>query len=607
MRPSQTILVLDDLRNSFVGPLHRKGVELHADDGQTVLDVYQQWLLLMIDLGYLHHDTLKRTSQRLFTDMVKADVLELNNAFAELLHLVRCKSNKGFKVLCASISPHLFPLIREDVGHMMQGDVYSAKRLIQLFSYTGRLSLNKIDLTQQCLEEYLEIEEKLNDQYLPSTLLSSLNRIIQGWLKAFDPTRIHFQHGPGGVAGHGRTSLAVKYKDLTYDDRLTYAFGDPWWSVGPVRSTLDRISSTVFVPKSYKTFRTISMEPSTLQYTQQGVWREIERVVSGSAFLRNRIGFREQARNQRLAQIGSINRNYATLDLSAASDSVSYAIVKKLFRGTKLLRFLVATRSTHTLLPDGRLIALKKFAPMGSALCFPIETIIFAAICQYVTREHGVSGDYSVFGDDIIVPTQTAEDVMYVLETLGFSVNRSKSFYDPNTWFRESCGGEYCDGFDVTPVRVSRKYNNKVQLVRLSGLIDLANSAYDYGFRHLRHFFIRKLRQSGYRILFSPVALRGDNYTNYHAKKRWNPNYQRYEVRASMPQAKFVPNQDESIALRHWLESCHHRIKCEFGFTSRVGRSTVLLKDRWLSGPEEMSDQHYLLAWDSDRINCHPI
>lgn len=590
MRPSQTILVLEDLRKLCAGPVHRNGFRLESDDTETVMDIYQQWLLLMLDLGYLHHVTLKRDAQRLLSDMVKADVLVLNNAFAELLHRVRCQDFKGFKALCRPISSHLYPLIKDDVNKLSESDVYAAKRLIAIFSYTSRLTLHKIDLTQECLDAYMAVEDSISD-YLPRHLVSDLNKIIRRWLTSFDPTRLHFKHGPGGVAGHGRTSLQSKYKDLTYDARTSYVFGEPHWCQSPIRSSLDRISSTIFVPKSYKTFRTISMEPSTLQYLQQGVWSEIDRVVGSSGYLRNRIGFHEQERNQRLARDGSISRNYATIDLSAASDSVSYKLVKRLFRKTALLPYLIATRSDRTLLPDGRLIDLKKFAPMGSALCFPVETIVFAAICQYVTREHGVTGDYSVFGDDIIVPTQCVEDVILILETLGFSVNRSKSFYHRDCWFRESCGAEYCDGFDVTPMRVSRKYKSEDKLLHLVGLIQLANNAYDRGFVNLRHFFIRKLRKSRYKMLFAPTELKGESYTNFHLKSRWNSDLQRNEFKATGFKVKPPKKQDESIRLRHWYESTHQRTDAGDGFVSRIDRVTVSVKDRWRAAPIEDLDQ----------------
>jgi hypothetical protein len=361
-----------------------------------------------------------------------------------------------------------------------------------------------------------------------------------------------------------------------------------------IKSRLDRISQTIFVPKSYKTFRTISMEPATLQYTQQGVLREIDRVVSESRYLRNHIGTRDQTRNQRLAKEGSISRNYATIDLSAASDSVSYALVKKLFRGTKLLRFLVATRSPRTLLPDGRLIDLKKFAPMGSSLCFPVETLIFASICAFVTREHDVSGDFSVYGDDIIVPTQCVDDVMLILETLGFSVNTSKSFYDRDCWFRESCGAEYCDGFDVTPMRVSRKYASHLRDERIVSLNKLATRAYNRGYRNLRYFFLRKLRASKVTPLFNPQTLESDNYTNFHTKRRWNHDLQRIDCWVSTLQPTKPTEQDEAIRLRHWLEVTQSRESLEDGFVSRVDRPFVLIRDRWMSKPFEEHDQFFI-------------
>jgi len=596
MRPIQTILVLEDLRSSFSSPLSRKGIELTFDDNQTVLDVYQQWLLLMTDLGYLPHGTLERDARRLLTDMVTKDVLDLNNAFAELLSRVRTQNSKGFKALCKQISSHLFAMLKDDFERMLIGDVLSAKKLIQVFSFTSRLTLKDIDLTQQCLIDYVKIEDNM-PSYLPRGLLASLSNIIKRWVSPFDPTRLRAQHGPGGVAGHGRTSIEVKYKDLTSDALLEYAFGAPHWVQSPIRSHLDRISHTIFVPKSYKTFRTISMESTTLQYKQQSVWREIDRVVGGSRYLRNRIGFHEQERNQRLAQIGSLNRSYATIDLSAASDSVSYALVKKLFRGTKLLRFLVATRSTRTLLPDGRLIDLRKFAPMGSALCFPVETLIFAAVCEFVTREHDVNGDFSVFGDDIIVPTQCVEDTILILETLGFSVNREKSFYSQDCWFRESCGAEYCDGYDVTPMRISRKYQSRERLVHMVGLIDLANASYERGFRNLRIFYLRKLKEAGYDALFASTEVLSDNYSNYHVRRRWNGRYQRIECEVSTITTR-ISEGDEDIRLRHWFESTAEReldTSSFFeGFRSNVGPVIVRVQGRWRAKPYESLDQDFI-------------
>lgn len=341
------------------------------------------------------------------------------------------------------------------------------------------------------------------------------------------------------------------------------------------------------------------MEPPALQYLQQGVWGEIDRLIRSNKFMRRHFDVHDQTRNQRFAKKGSLDRSYATLDLSAASDTVSYELVKQVFKGTWLLRYLVACRSPLTQLPDKSIVTLKKFAPMGSSLCFPIETIIFAAICTLVTREHHISEDFTVYGDDIIVPTSCASRAMEVLTTLGFKVNTSKSFYQSTCWFRESCGGEYCDGYDVTPVKVSRKYASVDLDVRIAKLIELANNAYVRDYRNLRYFFIRKLRDLGYKPLFSPTEILADNYTNYHAKKRWNPYLQRIEVKVSTLISKCtktdLQQQDETIRYHHWLNSTANRKTIGDGFESVICKPMVSrVKETWRAKPYEELDQQFI-------------
>lgn len=590
MRPYQSLRVLETLRNSFSVTLRRKGVILSNDDSQTTLDVYQQWLHLMIDLDYLHPESLIRDARRLWQDITKVDVLDLNNAFAECLSLTRHRQTKGFKALCSSISTHLYALLKDDIVRLEEGDTESAKRLIQLFSYTSRLTLSDIDLSQQCLDDYMAVEDRLTNLELPIEYVKQLNHTIKRWFGRFDPEPIIPGHGPGGVANEGRCSIEEKYMLLSSDQMLTYCFPDAIVVNEQNRGQLVRMSETLFVPKSYKTFRTISMEPATLMFYQQGVQRAIYNQVRRGP-LNRYMGFEDQTRNQELARKASIDGYYATIDLSSASDSVSYELVKKVFKGTWLLKYLVALRSKWTLLPDGRIVELKKFAPMGSALCFPIETIIFAAICDNVTREHGVPGQYSVYGDDIILPADCGERLIEVLTLLGFVTNVSKSFISKDCWFRESCGGEFCWGVNVTPMKVSRKYNHRSDDIRFTALIALANSAYSLNFRHLRYFFIEKMRRLGIIPLFSPTSLLSDNYTNYHAKRRWNKNLQRIEVLTSKSvtsySKKALHEQDEHIRYLHWLVSTAERTSLDADFQSVTCKPIAYVKETWqLKGPE---------------------
>lgn len=622
MRPIQAILALETISDSLKCPVRRNGLDLTLRDRRTVIEVYQQWLCLFLDLGILPSCRFETMARRLLTDLLERDVLEVNKSFAELLYSVRVQRPKGFKGLCSRVSPHLYSLVKDLWKRCLSGDVFAAKPLTQLFSYTSRLSLQDIDLTEECLRDYLRVESSIDDRY-PESLCHDLNITIRSWLKDFDSSNLHFRHSNGAVAEKGVRSLEAKYECLTSDQMLTFCFGDPWWSVRS-SSKLRRVSRTRFVPKSYKTFRTISMEPATLMYIQQGVWNEIRTLVSRTPYLRNHIGFDDQERNQKLARIGSLNRNYATIDLSSASDSVSYELVKKLFKGSKVYKYLIGTRSSMTLLPSGITLKLKKFAPMGSALCFPVETIIFAAVCDLVTRRHGVAADYSVYGDDIIVPTQCVGDVVNVLFALGFVTNSDKSFSRTDCWFRESCGAEYCDGYDVTPMRVSRKYTHHKRDVRLSELMSLANMAYDRGYFTLRSYFIRKLfgqvvryrfHQKGKKFqyidgpilpMFGLLALKSDESTNFHLKHRFNPDLQTEEVYCTKVYTETARG-SEDLRLRHWFEETQNRdvrpsrhdldaskklakIRSryrDYDCKSLIGKSTVVVTMDWVIRPSE--------------------
>jgi hypothetical protein len=120
---------------------------------------------------------------------------------------------------------------------------------------------------------------------------------------------------------------------------------------------------------------------------------------------------------------------------------------------------------------------------MGSALCFPVEAMVFLTVCfMGIERELSVPlsdiGDVKpyisrvrVFGDDIIVPRDYVLSVVDELSTFGYKVNISKSFWTGR--FRESCGREYYDGHDVSIVKVRRIFPTRRQ--DASGVISLVS------------------------------------------------------------------------------------------------------------------------------------
>lgn len=150
--------------------------------------------------------------------------------------------------------------------------------------------------------------------------------------------------------------------------------------------------------------------------------------------------------HRRLARESSVTQEFATIDMSNASDTVSRVVVRCLLPEA-WHTLLDSLRATHTRVGK-RWVLLEKFSSMGNGFTFELETIIFAAIGREAHRLLGLDPDLvKAYGDDLIVDTKAASLVMAVLEWLGFTPNMNKTFVEGR--FRESCGGDYFDGIPV--------------------------------------------------------------------------------------------------------------------------------------------------------------
>lgn len=200
------------------------------------------------------------------------------------------------------------------------------------------------------------------------------------------------------------------------------------------------------VPKTAKVHRTIAIEPLWNGYVQKG----IDQVLRIS-LKRVGIDLSDQSKNQRFARIGSfpeVNDPFVTIDLSAASDSVSIGLCKLLLPPA-WYALLMACRSpcfiTDT---DTAPRRFNKIASMGNGFCFPLETLIFSSLVHAVYDETKHKR-FAVYGDDIIVHQGAALRLIELLNYVGFSTNTDKTFiFGP---FRESCGADYFEGVDVRP------------------------------------------------------------------------------------------------------------------------------------------------------------
>lgn len=209
-------------------------------------------------------------------------------------------------------------------------------------------------------------------------------------------------------------------------------------------SSLSEVKGAVLftVPKKTEIDRCACKEPDINMFLQKGVGSHIRRRL-----LKFGINLNDQSINRGLAKQGSIDDSLATLDLSSASDTICVEVVRTLLPDDWFL-YLNDIRS-QSVLVDGELIRTEMFSSMGNGFTFELESLLFWALMRTTAYFEGVSGIISVYGDDIIIPSGMCNMACFVLKSFGFSVNESKSFSSGP--FRESCGGHYHNGVDVTP------------------------------------------------------------------------------------------------------------------------------------------------------------
>lgn len=218
------------------------------------------------------------------------------------------------------------------------------------------------------------------------------------------------------------------------------------------------------VPKTADIDRVIAIEPVMNVYLQLGV----DGLLRTRLLKRWNIDINDQSRNQELAWMGSIDGSYATVDLSAASDRISLRICEMLLPAA-WYNLLLDLRVAVTRF-DKREHRLAKISSMGNGYTFALETLIFAAIARCANRRSGFEAtDLSVFGDDIIVPTDAYPLLKQLLELAGFAINVDKTFtHGP---FRESCGADYLSGTNVRPVFLKKELATVPDLFYLHNIL----------------------------------------------------------------------------------------------------------------------------------------
>jgi len=288
-------------------------------------------------------------------------------------------------------------------------------------------------------------------------------------------------------------------------------------------------------------------------FTQQALLRCFSSAFSRDNLLQRLIGFDNQTPNQEMARQGSADGRTATLDLSDASDRVSNQLVREMVsQWPHLHRAIDATRSRRADVPGHGVIRLSKYASMGSALCFPVEAMVFTTLIflgierslnTTMTRKdiRSLSDLVRVYGDDLIVPVEHVHTIVQTLEHFGARVGLSKSFWTGK--FRESCGKEYFNGFDVSIVKVRQALPSTIaDVTGVISTVSLRNQLYIAGYEKSVDWLDRRL---GRILKFYPIVaptspvLGRVSFSGYQTEKMHprlhSPLVKGYVVKAKAP------------------------------------------------------------------------
>lgn len=280
-------------------------------------------------------------------------------------------------------------------------------------------------------------------------------------------SELSFKFGPG--ANHGVSGDTSQYQKLNHGLECTHALVDslpeflgefPGWVDSHATVKLVSGSRLTFVPKNAKTDRPICIEACLNTLFQKGV----------GTYIRNRlrrwgVDLKDQSINQVLAH-RAVSSNLSTVDFSSASDTISYLLVWDLLppEWADLLTNLRSPNYEY----DGGVYPFQKFSSMGNAYTFELESLIFFTLAISCCEELGIpwstgpEGNLAVYGDDVIIPSQSFALFSECAEVCGFTLNREKTF--SSGLFFESCGKDFFNGTDVRPFFIKRDPAVKLDL-----------------------------------------------------------------------------------------------------------------------------------------------
>jgi hypothetical protein len=337
------------------------------------------------------------------------------------------------------------------------------KRLDHYFQHTDRLD-ERLARDIERVQDVIQMTLGDFDEFLGN--LPSLIRVTAG------ATSTRSRRDSLPYLKVSKRGIPATRRAQPYLDALSIYFG---YKSPQFRTVFSNRVETV--PKNWKTDRTIACEPEGNLFLQ----------LAFDAFVKTKllklgVNLSDQSKNQELARLGSIDGDFATIDLSMASDTVAFNTVAWLFP-QKWFNYVSAARTPFGV-GFGKLLKYAKFSSMGNGSTFAIETLIFAAFCKVCTEgAEGRRKSFAVYGDDLIIHHDFVPRLNRLLQFFGFRVNTEKSYTDPTLLFRESCGTDWYSGDNVTPVYVRCSNPLEIELVHicntLSGITSIEGELWE--------------------------------------------------------------------------------------------------------------------------------
>lgn len=515
--------------------------------------------------------------------------------------------------LASAYAPEAFaPTFLSGVKDLISGTRISDSDRAVVYCWVRQLSylFYKLEVpysVAQLTESFAQFEQR-NQSLEDSDAFSPFEtgeaaRYLGSAMEGFSCSPLTPKHGPGAVATGEVGEEKWAFKRHYASAHHVY----PWyeyfvpclrvWSSDPSYAltwykSLERLpfpeARMIAVPKDSRGPRLISEEPLEIQYLQQGLLnRLVPFCERESRATRGFVNFTNQEINGDLALQASKTGEWATIDLADASDRVSDYLVYLLFPGS-IYRHLHALRSHYTILPTGKKVRLNMFAPMGSAICFPIQALTFWALCKGAIHKSAATGDSRVYvyGDDIIVPNDKYSVVCEGLEAVGLRVNHSKSYH--TGFFRESCGVEAWKGHIVTPLRLKHLPPSRRNDVKgLSNWIAIHNGllsrSYNLTSARLRTAVEQVVKVPwnihGTPLSFQDSDLLSDELELRNAKfpRRWNPKWHRWESKFPV-----VRQGHENSCLSDWCRLHRDLLMMPRDPDRWQRRNAVSLETKWI-------------------------